>query len=207
MHSFGKRDGSEVYGDFEYKKAILLDQQNGLKIIHFIGLSRPIYNADLTRGISFYVWFKIWTNDICDIIICCAKNNTTTTKTEWTWAAWSEQQGIWTFHIEKSYECSAYLLSLCLQGLQIVGDIFQFFLKVTRFAIPQQEMQEKKGQRRGERQHFEKTGKEAFLAKETPTIMEQWGHSPYLILEPFTAPSTSDSNTLHAWTLFTNHFL
>lgn len=75
--------------------------------------------------------------------------------------------------VENCYECSAYLLSLCLQGLQIVGDIFQFFLKVTRFAIPQQEMQEKKGQRRGERQHFEKTGKEAFLAKETPTSMEQ----------------------------------
>lgn len=101
MHSFGKRDGSEVYGDFEYKNAILHDQQNWLKIIHFIGLSRPIYNADLTRGISFYVWFKIWTNDICDIIICCAKNNTTTTKTEWTWAAWLEK---WTAgHVDLSH--------------------------------------------------------------------------------------------------------
>lgn len=74
--------------------------------------------------------------------------------------------------MEKYCECSAYLLSLGLQGLQIVGDIFQFFLKVTRFAI-QQEMQEKKGKRRGERQHFEKTGKAAILAKETPTSVEQ----------------------------------
>jgi len=83
------------------------------------------------------------------------------------------QRGIWLFNADKCCDCSAYLLSLGLQGLQIVGDIFQFFLKVTRFAIQQQEMQEKKGKRRGERQHFEKTGKADIFAKETPTSVEQ----------------------------------